>query len=309
MNNIYFMESDNSTLIKMQIEKIIKDNKLSLSNLVSYDMEEVNISSAIMDLDTYGFFNDTKIVHCKNANFLGTGKCEITHDIDLLTKYLNNPNPNNILIISCVKADGKKNIVKLIKDKAEVLDVSCDIKLFIKEKIKPYQMKIDVIDYFIQSCASDLIRMNNELDKLMMLKEKDKVITKEDIDLIVIKKIDSNIFDLIDAIITKNKKKSLEIYENMTNYGEDVFKIFVSLANQIRLIYQVKVLRNLSNDEIASLLNLRNPKQVMAIKYKIDKYKESELISYLERLAIMDEELKTGRSIPEIAFPTFIASL
>ena len=65
----------------------------------------------------------------------------------------------------------------------------------------------------------------------------------------------------------------------MINYGEDVFRIFIALANQIRLIYQVKVLRNYSNEEIASLLNLKNPKQVMAIRYKIDKYKESSLLS------------------------------
>ena len=135
------------------------------------------------------------------------------------------------------------------------------------------------------------------------------IITKKDIDLIVIKKIDSNIFDLIDAIISKNKDKSLKIYNEMINYGEDIFKIFVSLSNQIRLIYQVKTLKDLSNEEIADKLKLKNVKQVAALRYKIDKYTSNELVNYLHKLSIMDEELKLGKSIDIIVFPTFIASL
>lgn len=309
MNNLYLIESDNYELIKLKINDIIKENNLSSDNLVTYDMEEVNILDAIMDLDTYDFFGNSKIVHAKNATFLGTVKGEIDHNIDVLTKYLNNPNPNNILIISCSKLDNKKNIVKLLKEKAKLVTIEEKLDKIIKEKIKGYKMDSDTINYLITSCASDYERIMNELDKLMSLKLNEKEITKDDIDLIVIKKIDANIFDLIDAIISKNKKKSLKIYEEMENYGEDIFKIFVSLSNQIRLIYQVKVLRNLSNDEIASNLNLKNPKQVMALRYKIDKYQESDLLDYLYKLAIMDEELKTGKCIDKIVFPTFIASL
>lgn len=308
MDNIYLIETDSEEIIHQKIEDILKQNKLSKDNLIIYDMEEVNVLVAIMDLDTYGFFNETKVVHCKNSFFLGTGKGEIEHSIDTLTKYLNNPNPNNILILSVSKCDGKKNIVKLLKEKANVIDVKFDLEKFIKDQTKGYEIKLDVIKYLIESCCSDIERIKNELDKLMCYKD-DKKITKEDIDLIVIKKMDNNIFDLIDAIISKNKEKSLKIYSEMVNYGEDVFRIFVSLANQIRLIYQVKVLRDLSNDEIAIKLNLKNPKQVVALRYKIDKYTSSELLDYLYRLAIMDEELKTGKSIDTIVFPTFIASL
>ena len=57
------------------------------------------------------------------------------------------------------------------------------------------------------------------------------------------------------------------------------------------------------------MLNLKNPKQVMALRYKIDKYTSKELLDYLYKLSIMDEELKEGKSIDRIVFPTFIASL
>ena len=309
MNNLYFIETDKYELLDIKVNEILKENNLTRDNLITYDMEEVNISDAIIDLDTYSLFNERKVVLCKNAIFLSSGKTEINHNIELLGKYLNNPNPDNILIIGTNKADGKKNIVKLIKDKCKIIEVTIDLVNYIKEYTKGYKIDDEVIRYLVINTTEDISHITNELDKLMALKDTTKEITKKDIDLIVIKKIDNNIFDLIDAIISKNKDKSLRIYNEMINYGEDVFRIFVSLANQVRLIYQVKVLRDLSNDEIAEKLRLKNPKQVAALRYKIDKYREDDLVNYLYRLSLMDEELKTGKSIDKIVFPIFIASL
>ena len=309
MDNLFFIETDNFEIIDMKVKDILKEHYLTSINLIYYDLEETNIRDAIIDLDTYSLFNERKVVLCKNATFLSSGKSEIDHNIEMLQKYVENPNPNNILILSVDKSDGKKNIVKLVKEKFKIIDTSIDPFKYIKEYTKGYQIGDEVIHYLVMNTTFDISHITNELDKLMALKDAEKVITKSDIDLIVIKRIDSNIFDLIDAIISKNKEKSLRIYENMTNYGEDIFKIFISLSNQIRLIYQVKVLKNLSNDEIVSKLKLKNIKQVVALRYKIDKYTSNELLDYLHRLSIMDEELKLGKSIDKIVFPTFIASL
>ena len=309
MNNLYLIESDNHLLLDLQVDSILKEINLDKSKLITYDLEEVNISTVIMDLDTYSLFNENKVIYAKNANFLTANKSIIEHDIEMFTKYLENPNLNNILIISCSKTDSKKKIVKLLKEKAKCLNMDFDLVDYVKKNSKGYKISNDNINCLIEIVGGDIDRLTNELNKLMSYKLNDKVINKEDIDLIVIKKIDNNIFELIDAIISKNKPKALTIYQNMINYGEEVFKIFISLANQIRLIYQVKVLSNLSNDEITNILKLKNPKQVVALRYKINKYREKDLLDYLYRLSIMDEELKTGKSIDTIVFPLFIANL
>ena len=308
MNNLFLIENDNNELIFHEIEDILKKNQVKIDDLITFDMEEVNVSNAIMELDTYGFFQEKKIVWCKNSIFLTTKKSEIEHDIDALTKYINNLNPDNILIISCDKLDGKKNIVKLIKKEANIIDINFNYEKYIKKQLKGYQINAETINYLIE-CTGNINRLDNELNKLIFYKNDTKEITKKDIDLIVIKKVDDNIFDLIDAIISKNKKKSLRIYNEMINYGEEIFRIFVSLANQIRLIYQVKVLEKEDNEDIMKILKLKNPKQVTALRYKICKYRKEDLLDYLYKLAIMDEDLKLGKKIDKIVFPLFIASL
>ena len=307
MNNLYFIETNNPDILDLKVQDILKENELTNDNLIIYDMEEVNVSDAIVDLDTYSLFNEKKVVLCKNSSFLSTIKAEIDHNISLLEKYLNNPNPNNILIISVNKSDGKKNIVKLIKDKCIIIDSNIDLFQYVKKYTSNFSISDDTIRYLLINAGEDITHITNELDKLKELKDDDKEITKHDIDLVVIKKIDSNIFDLIDAIISKNKEKSLKIYQEMTNYGEDIFKIFVSLSNQIRLIYQVKVLKSLDNESICTMLNLKNSKQVLALRYKIDKYTKNQLLDYLHKLSLMDEELKMGKCIDKVVFPIFIA--
>lgn len=309
MNNLYLIESNNHKAITLEIEKLAKKNNFNLDEILRYDLSETNISAVINDLDTYGFFGERKVIYANDAFFLTTSKGEIEHNIDSFIKYINNPSPDNILIISCSKLDGKKNICKLVKEKFNCITINNDPKDFIKKKTKDYKITYDTINYLIYSVGEDLDRINNELDKLMLYKTDTKEITRNDIDLIVVKKVDDNIFDLIDAIIKKNKKKSLNIYNEMVNYGEEVFKILISLSNQIRLIYQVKVLRNYHDNDIADILNLKNPRQVYAIRQKISSYTKEELLDYLYKLSLMDEDLKMGKSIDKIIFPVFIASL
>jgi len=308
-NNLFLIESDNYKIISLELEKILKNNNLSKEELIRYDLDEVNISVVINDLDTYGFFQEKKIIYASNAFFLTTSKGEIEHDLDSFIKYVNNPNLNNVLIISCSKLDGKKNICKLVKEKFNCITLNNDPKDYVKKIVKGYKMTYDTINYFLYNVGDNIEKIDNELNKLLLYKMDSKEITRDDIDLITIKKVDDNIFDLIDAIIKKNKKKSLTIYKEMVNYGEEVFKILISLSNQIRLIYQVKVLRNFHDNDIADILCLKNPRQVYAIRQKISSYTKEELLNYLYKLALMDEELKLGKAIDKIVFPIFIASL
>ena len=308
MNNLYFIESDNHIILDKYVREILNDNKIDEEELLRYDLDEVNISNVIMELNTYGLFTNKKIVFASNATFLTTDKSEINHDVDEFIKYINNPS-DNILILSCRKLDGKKNVCKLVKEKFKIVDVNLNYQEYIKEKTKGYKFSTSDIIYFLSLVTEDIDRINNELDKLLMFKLEDKEITKKDIDLIVVKKIDDNIFDLIEAIIKKDKKKSLTIYNDIVSYGEEVFKILISLSNQIRLLLQVKILSNENDLDIADKLNLKNPKQLYFLRQKIMNYKKSELVDYLYKLSIMDEELKLGKSKEEIIFPVFIASL
>ncbi len=215
MTNLYFIESDNHIILNKLLEDIVKENKFNLEDVIRFDLSERNISEVITELDTYSLFGDRKIVFAYDALFLSPDKTDIEHDIDTFTKYINNPKEDSILVLACRKLDGKKNIAKLVKEKFKIVESNIDFNDYVKNKTKGYKFSNSDISYFLSCMNEDIDRINNELDKLMMLKDEEKEITKSDIDLIVIKKIDDNIFDLIKAIIEKDKKRSLTIYNEI----------------------------------------------------------------------------------------------
>ncbi len=309
MNNLYFIESDNHIILNTFLKQIVEENKFSMDEVIKFDLSERNISEVITELDTYSLFSTRKIVFAHDAIFLSPDKSEIEHDIDAFTKYIDNPKEDSILVLACRKLDGKKNIAKLVKEKFKIIESEINYNDYVKNKTKGYKFSNSDIAYFLSCMNEDIDRINNELDKLMMLKEEEKEITKSDIDLIVIKKIDDNIFSLIKAIIEKDKKRSLAIYNDMVNYGEEVFKIMISIANKMRLLLQVKILEKESDKDIAEKLHLNKSAQVYYLRKEMIMYSKQQLVDYLYKLAIMDEELKMGKAIDKIVFPVFIATL
>lgn len=309
MNNLYLIESDNYNLINKEVKKILKNNNFKEEELIKYDLSEVKTTVLINELDTYSIFQNRKAVLGYDATFLTTTKSEIEQDIDVLEKYINNPNQENILIIACSKLDGKKNICKLIKNKFNLIELNINLVEYIKENLDNYKMNLDVINYFLEKTGDNLNRIDNELDKLKNFKDNDKIITKEDVTSVVISQTDDNIFDLMDAIVKKDKKRSFKLYEDLKNNKVEDFKILINLSYQFRLIYQIKVLESKSDSEIVSILNIKNPKQIKAIRYKTKNFTEKELVKNLYELSLLDEKIKTSKILTKVAIPLFIANL
>ena len=305
--SLYLIESDSYHITNLCLDNIIKDNNFTKNELIKYDLSIVNVSNVIEDLDTYSMFATRKIIYAYNAEFLVKDK-ELDHNIHQLERYLNNPNENNVLILGAIKLDGTKAINKIIKKKCQLVSTTININDYIKEAFKGYKIDQETQNYLLEVCGNNLDHLGNEINKLQLYRE-DKIITKKDIDLIVVKKLDNTVFDFINAIVQKNKKDSLKIYQELINYGNEILPLIIMLSNQFRLIYQVKVLSYLCDEEIYEKLKLKNIKQVAAIRYKINKYSKSDLLDYLYKLSIMDEEVKLGLCIDQIIFPLFIANL
>ena len=308
MHNLYLIESDNLLIIDQELSKILKDNNFNKEDLIRYDLSSHSIDEVINELDTYGLFQEKKIVLGYDATFLTTTKSEIEHNLQDFENYLNNPNPNNILIIACSKLDGKKNICKLVKEKCTSIDININPVDFIKERLKNYKISLSDINYLISLTGDDLNRINNELDKLMCYVDVEEI-TKKDIDRVVIPISDNNIFDLMDALVKKDKKRSLKLYNDLINNKVEVLKILINLSYQFRLMYQIKTLEKKSDEEIASIIGIKNPKQVRAIRYRLGNYTEKELLNNLHDLAVLDENIKTSKVVDTIAFPIYIANL
>jgi DNA polymerase III subunit delta len=295
------------SMIKKEINDIKNKYNIDDINVSYYDLNKDTFKSIIDDAYTLSLFSDKKMIICDNSNIFTSSNNEIEQDSDLVLSYLNNSNENTILIfiVNNEKLDERKKVTKAIKNKKEFNKMNTDS--LIKDKLKDYKISNEAISLFKERVGTNTGIISNELDKLMMYKYDEKEITEKDIKDATIINYELDIFKLIEYIVNKDKEKAIILYREMLKINEEPIKIIITLANQFRLIYQVKTYskQNYSESEIASLLKV-HPYRVKLAKEKSRSYKEDDLINYLHNLSIMDNNIKSGLTNKEIALELFI---
>lgn len=313
---IYVVYGTEEFLINQEINKIVNKHKIDKININKYNLEFTLIDDVIEDASMISLFSDIKAIVVDNAYIL-TGqikKNELNHNIDNLIKYINNPNTSTILIFTILseKLDERKKVVKLLKDKANIIvyNQTNNINQIVKSMLDDYVIENKDINYLISRVGSNLGILSNEIEKLKMYKFYDKVITHNDIDNCTCKTIELDIFKFIDNIINKNKNEAIETYKELLKRNEEPIKIIIMLSNQIRIMYQAKELskEGYSESDIAHELDI-HPYRVKIALQKGYMYSSELLLSHLEQLSDLDLNIKNGYINGNLGLELFILGL
>ncbi|MDD2489989.1 MAG: DNA polymerase III subunit delta [Bacilli bacterium] len=318
MHNIYVFYGPEKLLIEEAIKQIIiKVFGNDDPNIVKYDMCEVTIKTIIDDACTLSLFSDQKIIIAQNSDFLTTSKNNFNElEINELIKYLNNYNKQVVIIfvVNTDKLDMRKKIVKELKQKAIVKEFKAlkerELLNYARHKLQKnnYVINDKTLNLLISRVNYNLSFLVNELDKLMLYKDEEKVITEQDVKELTPASMFDNIFDLTNAVMNKDLTKILSIYQQLLTKGEEPIMMLVTLANQFRLIYQTKRLIKLGYSERDIIIKLKvHPYRIkLASQIKID---EEILLTYLEQLADLDLKIKTGQIDKKIGLELFFLQL
>ena len=135
----------------------------------------------------------------------------------------------------------------------------------------------------------------NEIRKLIEYVGKGGKITKEDIDKLSIKKLESVIFDLTDSLGKKETGKALQVLQNLIYAKEPLQKILITLYNHFKKLYFTKIALKNGKDIISSL-NLKPNQTFLVNKYKMQAgyFKQEELEQILQKLRDVDYQYKNG---------------
>lgn len=301
----YLIESEDFLSFQNEKDKIIKDKGFVNAEVSTYDLEEVSIENALEDLDTYGFLSSKKVIVLINIENLKYD--DNKKDLDHLFKYIENPNPDNLLIIYS-KGNNTLKTIKELKKICKNIEVNISIKDYIKNTFKDYKIDFKAINMLEEYCLNDFTKVVSECDKLKNFKMDDKTITCEDIDILVNKKLGDSrdlTFAFSRSLAEKNKKDSLEKYKELLEYNIEPLSIIGLLASQIRIIYQVKLLeeKNMKDREISEVLGEKEFR-VKKTRELTRLYSKNELLKLMQELSNMDYRLKTedidGNSLIEL---------
>jgi len=305
---MYLLYGLNDYLIKKYIKQILEENSLTDIDVTNYNLDTDKINDIIHDAETISLFTPKKAIIVDNAVVFKNNTIDQTE----LEKYLNNPNLDTILIfiVHDEKVDERKKITKLFRSKYKVIELNDQtIYPIVSKMFDGFKIDKKTIEFFIDRVGNNLMLLEQEANKIMIYKESGEI-TIDDIKLLTSKTVEVDLFKLIDAIITKDKNTAMTIYNEMLKMKEEPIAIIITLANQIRIMYQTKELYNLGylESDMASLLNI-HPFRVKKAREKARSYSSEVLLSYLEKLADLDLNIKKGIIDKDMALEMFILQI
>ena len=296
MNN-YLLESLDSLSLQKEREKIIHSEGFDSATISLYDMEESILDNALEDLDTYSFLSDKKVIIINNIDNLKkyNNKSQIKH----LLKYIDNPNPNNLLIIDANKLNNTYKLTKELKKKCKYQLVQYDDKSFIKSQLSGYSIDTKAINLLCDYCLGDFSKITNECAKLREYKYDEKKITIKDVEDLVERKLGDSrdlTFAFTKSLAERNKKDALIKFRELLDYNLEPISLIGLLASQIRIIYQVKIFskEHYSDKEIQDMLEEKTTYRIKKTRELIHYYTEKELLQLMQQLHDMDFKLKTS---------------
>lgn len=306
VRNNYLITASTPEMVTKLTNDLIK--KIGDGDIIKYNLEETTISSIIEEASMNSMFSPQKIIIINNFYLYKDLK---EKDQTMLTNYLEKKNNQNYLIFTSSKAlDKRKKIYKYFIDNETLIDgENFDFKKYVLEYLKKnnHTMSSPDIKYFLDLVGTNINDIDNELDKLILLK-KEEIITKEDMEELTVENFEDNIFAFTGAVLNNEVEKSLELYKDFINHGYDEVMLIPLLGGQFRTLFQVKKLYSIGKtaEEISQILKFSNPYRVKMCLKNASPYTEKELLNYIRKLSEMDIKIKSGQVNKKSAFELFL---
>lgn len=309
LRSIYLLYGEETFLLESALKSIIKNFGEKVKGINYILLDETNVGEIISDIETPAFGYEKKLIIVKNAEFFKKDlKKKSKNDITILKEKLNEYIKENIdtindtVVLVFIEENAEKcELLETIDKLGVVCNFQTQKPFQLQQRLKSivdaYKVNIDMstLTYFIECCGTDMQELINEIRKLIEYAGTGGTITKQDIDLLTIKKIESIIFDLTDSLGKKDTKKAIDVLRGLVQAKEPLQKILITLYNHFKKLYLTKIAVGLNKD-VASSLSLKPNQTFLVNKYKAQAsyFKKEELKNILQSLCDLDYNYKIG---------------
>ncbi len=298
IKNIYLFYGEERYLIEQYInliaDKIIPEG--AEINKIKLDGTKTTMDYVIDNCETLPFLSDKKLVVLDNMDFNNKEEKE------KLLHYLNNYSEFTYLILVVDKIDAK--IKKALKEDQIVKFDRLTNPYFSKwvhKRIKYHKKDINSselmylvnrLGYLEKNNDKSLLQVANELKVICSIQH--VFITKEDVDRVIKKPLEGDIFKMLDYISEKKVDQSILLFHTLMKKGEAEHKIFFMIARQFRLLKKVKILKKAGHtkEDIAKMLSI-HPYSAKKLLSQVDRFSDKSLNDILSVCADIDFKIKT----------------
>ena len=144
--------------------------------------------------------------------------------------------------------------------------------------------------------GDDMENIRMDLEKLVSFTMGRDVITDEDVEAICTVRVTNKIFDMVTAIVNRQTKKAMDLYEDLLTLKEPPMRILFLIARQFNQILQVKELMAKGMDKGAIASRIKVPPFVAGkMMPQAKTFTREQILSCVTQCVEAEEAVKTGR--------------
>ncbi len=302
--------------LKEIINRYKKVHKSGLS-LRRFNEEGFRFEDFQNEIETASMFKEKKLLLLINVfanqefkdRFLKNKK-KILHSDDTIVVYQAGGVNKKELFVKFLLNNSKSQEFKPLEGRG--------LRNWIRKEFLHYHLEISgpALERLIESVGSDSWQMANEIKKLSLYKmgqnrdisaNEGGEIRLEDVNILVVPKIENDIFKTVDAVAARNKKTALRLLKSHLKKGSPPLYLLSMISLQFRNLLIIKDLmeRNISPYGSSGL----HPYVIRKSLFISGRFSLAELKRIYLSLFQLDIAVKTGKMDAETAIDLFIAGI
>lgn len=284
-------------------EAVIGDDTMNFSY---FEGKSLDLDELIRIADTMPFFTERRLVLVEDSGFFKSAS-------EKMLAYLPTMPDTTCLVFVESEVDKRSKLFKKVKelgyaaemarqDAAQLARWAGNILAKDGRKITSRTMEL-----FLSMTGDDMENIRMELEKLVSYTMGRDVITDADVEEVCTVRVTSKIFDMVAAIVNRQTRKAMDLYEDLLTLKEPPMRILFLIARQFNQLMQVKELmgRGLDRGAIASKLKMQ-PFVVGKIMPQARQFTKEQILSYVNLCVDVEEAVKSGRLQDRLAVELLI---
>ena len=252
LNNLYLLYGEEKYLISYYTNKLIDvalDGTINDFNFKKFKASDISVDSLEEFIEVLPFLSSKK---CVVVSDLELEKFNVT-EIKKLKEIVSKIPETTVLIISqsnidtsTYKSSKWNSFIKLVEKHGNAVNFKKLSRLSLEKQIINWSKKLTLnisqnsVEKLIEYCGDDLLNLRSELEKLSAFADNGEI-TEDDIELLVSKKAEANVFDLTKAVSQNNYDRALKILHVLLEKKEEPVAILSLLASNYIDMYRVNL--------------------------------------------------------------------
>jgi DNA polymerase-3 subunit delta len=274
-----------------------KDSLAEFNWSVFYGNKEFDLEALLLDLGMVAWGSEEKIVVLRNAELVPAAPME------QLASWLEEHPDANCLAIFLAKVDNRLKYVKILRRLAREIECAPlkgdSLVRYVSDSCTEQGKKItrDTVMAFLDRVGTDLLVIQNELEKLWAWSAGREEITLSDIQTVSSLSPgqigERTVFQMTDFIVQEKRQEALDVLNMLIVAGEPALRLLPLIERQLRLVLAAKTATT-NLDEVARQMGESNSYALKKIHKHAQNYDLQKIFEGFRAVLQADRELKLG---------------